>query len=93
MIGCHTSHEERDELEVPALKIGAGDCAECHHDRPSGGCLECHGEVLQRSYPVDLGDFHHTAHVQDMELACTLCHGDAPALHRVPDAGVCADCR
>lgn len=89
---CHATHEERDGQGAPALKIGAADCAECHHTRPAGACFECHDDLLSRTYAVDLGDFAHTAHARDMELPCTLCHGTPPALRRVPPNAVCSEC-
>ena len=89
---CHSTHEERD-AGAAALKISAGACASCHHGpAAAGGCVSCHGDLGRRTFAVDLGEFSHAAHVDDMELACTQCHGQPPGLRRAPDAAVCADC-
>lgn len=88
---CHTTHEERDQGAGP-LKIGAGDCGSCHHGDAGRDCLDCHGGVLDRTFATDLGDFAHSFHVLDMELACTRCHGEPPALSARANREVCADC-
>ncbi len=89
--GCHASHEERD-AGAAALKISAGSCESCHHQRAQADCTSCHSDLGRRTFTVELGQFSHAAHVGDMELPCSECHGQAPALRRSPDQGVCSDC-
>ena len=64
------------------LTISASDCGSCHHGEAARGrqCLDCHSGVFDRTFATDLGDFPHSFHVVDMELACDGCHGEAPAI-------------
>ncbi len=89
---CHATHEERQETGVAALKLDAGSCDRCHHRETRAACSDCHGTIFERSYPVELGEFSHQAHVEGMELACDGCHGSGPAYRRSPDPAVCSDC-
>ena len=90
---CHTTHEERD-AGADSLKLSDDDCGSCHHPAAAAAvdCLSCHGDVRRSSFAVELGEFSHASHVDDMELACSLCHGQAPGLRRTPAAAVCVDC-
>jgi nitrate/TMAO reductase-like tetraheme cytochrome c subunit len=89
---CHTTHEEREEAGREALRIGSEDCDSCHHGRSASPCTECHSDLRERTFPVDLGDFSHSSHVDDMELGCTSCHGDRSNIRASADRQVCADC-
>ena len=87
---CHRSHEEREAKGGDPLRLtSAADCASCHPERVSASCQSCHARDLARSYPVELGDFSHSIHAGEMEIACVSCHGEAPG---PPDQSVCADC-
>lgn len=88
---CHSTHEEREASGAPAMKLAASACADCHHaDAAAGSCSGCHREIGGRTFATELGDFSHVSHVDEMELACSDCHGATP--RRQPDFAVCADC-
>ncbi len=95
---CHRTHEERAAEGGGALKLGAGSCQACHHGSVGAAgsappdCLGCHAGIRDRTFPVELGEFSHAVHVDDMELECAACHGAAPALARAPESAVCSDC-
>ncbi len=91
---CHRTHEERAAAGGEGLKIGAGSCQACHHAEGSeaSDCAACHADLGERAFPVELGDFSHAVHVDDMGLDCGDCHGAAPAFARAPDPAVCSDC-
>ena len=89
---CHSTHEERDSQGLGPLKIGSSSCNSCHHGAAERECVECHGDVMERAFSVDLGDFEHAFHVGDMEIACAECHGETPDLRASPDLAVCSDC-
>jgi hypothetical protein len=90
---CHTTHEERDTAGMGALKIGATDCNACHHaEATADTCVRCHGGVMKQTFAVDLGDFDHSMHVEDMGILCTSCHGEPSAVVQSPDIEVCVDC-
>jgi nitrate/TMAO reductase-like tetraheme cytochrome c subunit len=89
--GCHASHEERD-AGAAALALSAGSCESCHHRSAAADCTSCHTDLDRRTVTVELGEFSHAAHVDDMELSCAECHGEPPALRFSPDQGVCSDC-
>lgn len=89
---CHSTHEERDTQGMGPLKIQSSSCNSCHHSEPASDCASCHGGVMERAFSTDLGDFEHAFHVGDMEIGCTDCHGEPPALQASPDLEVCSDC-
>lgn len=89
---CHTTHEERDTHGVDPLAFGADGCGSCHHAEAEGRCLDCHQDVLERAFEVELGDFDHAMHVEEMGLACTDCHGDASRPSPAADREICSDC-
>jgi hypothetical protein len=74
------------------LKLGSGSCNSCHHVSAAADCTSCHADLGERTFTVELGDFSHSMHVDDMEMACSTCHGEGTTLSRSPDASVCADC-
>jgi len=90
---CHSTHEERDTGDVPALKLNANSCAACHHGgaKPTT-CARCHGEIEQKTYATENGEFDHAFHVGDMELECSGCHGDGPGFRVPADRAACSDC-
>ena len=89
---CHTTHEERVESGVDAIKIAAGSCESCHHGQTDRSCLDCHNAIMDRAFDSDLGDFEHAAHVGDMEILCADCHGEGAVIERTPDLEVCSAC-
>lgn len=91
-LDCHSSHDEREATGADALKLGAGSCNGCHHRSAAADCTSCHADLGQRTFTVELGEFAHTMHVDDMELACSGCHGEGATPRRSPDTAVCADC-
>jgi nitrate/TMAO reductase-like tetraheme cytochrome c subunit len=88
---CHSTHEERD-AGVSPLKIEASDCSSCHHRKSSTPCVECHQQLGERTFSVELGSFEHSIHVEMMEIPCQQCHGEGQALRRQPKPEVCSDC-
>ena len=90
---CHATHEARD-AGAEALQLVAGDCNACHHTpEAAADCRSCHAGVFERTFEVaELGDFDHALHVDDMELACSDCHGEGSALVGRPDPAICSDC-
>jgi len=88
---CHTTHEEREANALPALKLDRASCDGCHHSNASASnCESCHTTVRESTFPVaELGDFDHSLHVDDFELACTDCHGEPPG---PASREVCTDC-
>lgn len=92
-LGCHASHEEREQTGAAALKLDAGSCNGCHHrSATAADCVSCHTDLGRRTFTVELGEFDHEAHVEGMEIPCATCHGDGPVKRRSPDRSVCADC-
>jgi hypothetical protein len=87
---CHTSHEDREQQGLEALSVGRSDCSSCHHGSKRE-CEECHTKAMGMAFETDLGDFNHEIHVQEMELECTMCHGEAPRFTS-PDLDVCSAC-
>ncbi|MCP4659454.1 MAG: hypothetical protein GY856_28940 [bacterium] len=88
---CHLTHEER-AAGGEMLHIDAGTCDSCHHGDGARECLDCHGGILERAVAAPEGDFDHSFHAVDMELACTGCHGTPPAVDARADREVCSDC-
>ena len=90
---CHTTHEER-KGGVSPLKLAAADCDSCHHGEAAvaSGCRSCHSRLFERTFATENGDFAHSFHVGEMELACETCHGAPPAVWAKADRTVCADC-
>ena len=89
---CHTTHEERVESGMDAVRITAGSCESCHHGEAGHSCLDCHSVIMERAFDSELGDFEHAAHVREMEIQCAECHGEAAAMERTPDFEVCSAC-
>lgn len=89
---CHSSHEDREEHGAAALTLRPGSCNACHHADVAAECSACHADLGERTFTVELGEFDHALHVDDMEMACTDCHGDGPGFSRVPDEAICSDC-
>ncbi len=87
---CHATHEEREETSAESLKIGRSDCTSCHHGSDRA-CESCHAGLMSTLFPVELGDFDHSMHVEEMELSCAECHG-AGRRPAAPDLEVCANC-
>ena len=87
---CHTTHQQRESDGAAALTIDGSDCAACHHGQKRV-CSSCHSELVESTIETDLGDFAHQAHVEEMELECSYCHGEGP-LFSSPDEEVCSDC-
>ena len=44
------------------------------------------------TYTVELGDFDHTVHIEDMELACSDCHEGPVGPAGAANLEVCTDC-
>ena len=89
---CHTTHAARD-AGAGVLKITADDCQSCHHGATAAGrCLSCHGAVVRRTFPTEHGNFSHEFHIEEMEFACSDCHGAAPDVKARADRAFCADC-
>jgi len=91
-LDCHSSHDERETTGAEALKLGAGSCNSCHHRSAATDCTSCHADLSGRTLTVELGEFDHAMHVDDMELACATCHGEGATPRRSPDSSVCSDC-
>lgn len=89
---CHRSHEEREQSGLGDLRFDAGGCQSCHHSDTKAECVSCHANVMQDTYTVELGDFDHTVHIEDMELACSDCHEGPAGPAGAADLEVCSDC-
>ncbi len=89
---CHRTHEEREASTEGHLRLGPEDCQSCHHSDSARECESCHSGVRDRTFSVELGDFSHAAHVDDMEIACSDCHGTAPRISAKADRELCAGC-
>jgi nitrate/TMAO reductase-like tetraheme cytochrome c subunit len=89
---CHSTHEDRVSSGAAPITLTAGDCAACHHGDSGTDCAACHGGIRQRTYAVEYGDFAHASHVDDMEIACTDCHGEGPGFVAKADREVCSGC-
>jgi len=89
---CHRTHEERDETGESSLRFGSSGCQDCHHSDAAPACVSCHGNIMRRAFTVELGDFEHSAHVGDMELECSECHGEMPNPVAAPSLDVCSAC-
>ncbi len=89
---CHRTHDERDSGLGP-LKLAAADCGSCHHgEAAASDCRGCHSGVFQRTFKTESGEFAHSFHVGEMEIACEDCHGAPPAVSARADRNLCADC-
>lgn len=89
---CHRSHDERESTGEQHLRLTRADCQRCHHGDTARDCASCHSTVRERTFAVEFGDFSHVAHIDDMEIACTDCHGPAPRISARADRTLCADC-
>jgi len=90
---CHTTHEERRRNGVAPVRLGADDCASCHHaESDSGNCLDCHATVVEEAFSTEKGDFEHVFHVEMMELDCETCHGQPPGGRLPADREACSPC-
>jgi nitrate/TMAO reductase-like tetraheme cytochrome c subunit len=89
---CHRSHEERERTGLGDLRFDSSGCQACHHQDPSAECLSCHGGVMSTVYSVELGEFDHSAHVEDMEIACGECHTGPGGSVGVADLEYCSNC-
>jgi hypothetical protein len=89
---CHRDHEERKSTGGEHLRLTRADCQGCHHGDTARDCATCHSEVRDRTFSVEFGDFSHVAHIDDMEIGCSDCHGSAPRISAKADRTLCADC-
>jgi len=89
---CHRDHEEREATGQGHLRLAQGDCQSCHHGTAASACSSCHAAIGKRTFAVELGDFSHAVHVDDMEIACSDCHGAAPRISAKADREFCAGC-
>ncbi|MCP4203195.1 MAG: hypothetical protein GY769_14830 [bacterium] len=89
---CHRSHDERESTGEQHLRLNQSDCMSCHHGDDARDCMSCHSAVRDRTFAVEFGDFSHAAHVDDMEIGCSDCHGTAPRISAKADRTLCADC-
>jgi predicted CXXCH cytochrome family protein len=88
---CHRPHAERAPAEV--VKFGAAGCVPCHHqqkvvDAPT--CMNCHGDVTQKTLRSFRGEFSHAAHLEQ-GLECGTCHAAGSGDPR-PAKAVCMQC-
>lgn len=86
---CHRPHAERAPGEV--VRFDRRGCSTCHHQETGADCLTCHADVREREIKIDLGEFSHAFHLDDVELTCADCHGE-PSTHMQVQRQVCADC-